>query len=93
MTRYEKILLASLGLLSVSAKETKRVLRAVKDKKPSEKTLEEFLANMVKEGQEMRKESEKKVRDVVRQVLKELDIPTRSELKTLEKKLSGRTRK
>lgn len=93
MNTYEKILLTSLGLLSVSAKEATKALKAIKNKKPSEKELEKFLADLVKEGRTTRKESEKKVRDIIKLVLEGLDIPRRSELQALERKLSRRAKK
>jgi len=82
-----------LGLLSVSAKEVKKALKAIKSKKPSEKELGKFLADLVKEGRATRKESEKKMRDLIKLVLKELDIPTRSELNALKRNLSHHAKK
>ncbi len=87
MNTYEKMLLTSLGLLSVSAKEVQKAFRAA-GKKLSKKELEKTLNALIKGGQSKQKEAEKKARELVTKVLKELDIPTRSELKALERKLS-----
>ncbi len=93
MDTYEKILLTSLGLLGISAKEVQKTLKTVAGKKPSKKEMEKTLNALIKEGQSRRKEAEKKARELVKKVLQELDIPTRSELKALEKKLSRHAKK
>lgn len=93
MDTYGKILLTSLGLLSVSAKEVQKAFKAIAGEKPSKKDLDKFLSALIKEGQSKRKESEKKAHDLIKKVLKEFDIPTRSELRALEKKLSRHGRK
>lgn len=93
MDTYEKILLTSLGLLSVSAKEIQKALKTIAGKKLSKKELEKIINTLIKEGQLKRKGSEKKAQELVKKILKELDIPTRSELKALEKKLLHHTQK
>lgn len=76
--------------MSVSTKEIQKAFKAAAGKKSSKKELEKILNALMKEGQSKRKEAEKKARELIKKVLKELDIPTRSELKTLERKLSQR---
>ncbi|MBI3337304.1 MAG: hypothetical protein HY005_01605 [Candidatus Staskawiczbacteria bacterium] len=91
---YEKIFLASLGLVSVSVKEIKKVLEEISSKQPTGKELEKFIAKLSKEGKSRQQEIEKQIKSSVRMVLKELDIPTKSELKKLEKKIkSSRAKK
>ncbi len=85
----KKILLTGLGLLSISTKEAKKAFKAVAEKTPSKKKLEKTLNALIQEGLLQQKEAEKKSRELVKKILKELDIPTRSELKSLEKKLSN----
>lgn len=89
MDTYEKILLASLGLLGFSAKEVQKAFKTIAGKKPSKKELKKTLSALIKEGQSRQKGAEKKARELVKKVLKELDIPTRSELKSFERKLSN----
>ncbi len=93
MNTYEKILLTSLGLLSVSAKEVQKAFKTISAKKPSKKELERTLNALIKEGKSKQKGAEKKAHELVKKILKELDIPTRGELKTLESKLSRRAQK
>ena len=87
MNTYEKIVLASLGLVSVSAKEIKKVLKNLSSKKPTNKELGRFIAKLTKEGKSRELEVEKQIKAAVKDVLKELDIPTKGELKALEKKI------
>ncbi len=87
MNTYEKIFLASLGLVSISAKEIKKVLKNISSKKPTNKELEEFLSKLTKEGRSRSEEAGKQIKIAVEKILKELDIPTRSELRALEKKI------
>jgi len=87
MNTYEKIVLASLGLVSVSAKEIKKALKNLSSKKPTNKELEKFIAKLTKESKSRQQEVEKQIKAAVKDILKELDIPTKGELKALEKKI------
>ncbi len=92
MDIYEKMLLAGLGLAGASAKEIRKTLKTIAGKNPSEKEWGKTLDAWAREGQSRRQEAEQKARALVKKVLQELDLPTRSELKALEKKLSRRAK-
>lgn len=88
MESYEKILLSGLGLVSMSEKEFKKMLQMIAGRTPTKKELDQFLAAILKEGKAKQQKSAKQAKAAVKKILEELDIPTRSELKALEKKLS-----
>ncbi len=92
MNTYEKILLTSLGLIGASADEAKKAFQII-GKKSQKKELSKTLNALIKRGRLEQKTAEAKARQLVKKVLKELDIPTRSELKALEKKLGRQTKK
>lgn len=89
MKTYEKMFLASLGIVDASAKEAKRLLKLISEKKrQSSKELEKALGSLIKEGKSRQAEVSKKIKSAIKDTLKELDIPTRNELRQLEKKVN-----
>lgn len=89
MKPYEKLFLASLGLISASAKEAKQLLKTISKKKISEKEIEKTLAALVTEGKKSKHDSIKELRILLKKALKELNIPTRDEFITLKKKVDN----
>lgn len=88
MKPYEKLFLASLGLLNVSAKEARQLLKNISGKKISEKEFLKTFAALVKEGKMKEHESIKKIKAMTQKILKELDVPTRNEFNALKKKVN-----
>lgn len=89
MKPYEKLFLASLGLVSASAKEAKRLLEALSKEKISEKEVRKTFDALIAEGKKSKRESTLKLHSLIKKALKELDIPTRDEFVTLEKKVEA----
>ncbi len=87
MKTSERVLAAALGLLSLSAKETGKFFEKVSSKASSPKEIKKIFAKLSKEGDVQGKKVEVQLRNAVKRVLKEFDIPTRSELQALERKL------
>ncbi len=79
--------LASIGLASISAREVRKVLANLLSRAPTRKEAEQFLAALTKEGASRRKDAAQYAERVFKGVLKKLDVPTRSDLKALEKKV------
>ncbi len=93
MDTYEKMLLASLGILSVSVKEAKQLLKTISEKKISSKEWEKFIAFFVKMGKIQQVEASKITKSIFKNFLKELDVPTKDDLQKLEKRINALTKK
>lgn len=89
MKSYEKILLASLGLVSMSVKEAERLLKTISKKKISEKGAKKTFAELVAEGKKSKRESIEKLKTLLKKVLEELNIPTRDEFAVLKNKVDA----
>ncbi len=88
MKSYEKLLLASVGLVGASAKGAKRLVRAISAKIPRREAKEAFAA-LVAEGEASRRASVRELKVLLKKVLRELDVPTRSEFAALKKKVES----
>ncbi len=91
MKSYEKVLLASVGLVGASAKGAKRLLGAISAKIPREEAKKVFAA-LVAEGESSKRASVRELKVLLKKVLCELDVPTRSEFAALKKKVDMLTK-
>jgi polyhydroxyalkanoate synthesis regulator phasin len=85
----KKTVLAGLGLAFMTKEKAEATAKKiVKDAKIAEEEGKKFVDEVLKKSEEAKKSLEKSVENIVNSTLQKLDIPSRSEVEKLKKKIS-----
>ncbi len=84
----ENVILAGLGLLSLTEKKAKDLAKdLIKRGELSETKEAEFVKDIMKKAEKVDGDIEKKIEKIVEKYLEKLNIPTRKDLDNIEQKL------
>ena len=90
----EKMLLAGLGAFSLTKEKAEEIVNdLVKRGEVSKKDQSEFVKKLLERGKDTRTEIEKIVEKTVTSVLKKLNIPTKTDIDALMKKIDNLVKK
>ncbi len=90
----EKMVLAGLGVLTLTKEKAEKLVEdLVKRGEVARKDQPEFVKELLEKGKGTRIEIEKIVEKTVTNVLGKLNIPTKSDIDTLMKKIEGLAKK
>jgi len=84
----KKTMLTGVGLAAMTKDKVEELAKELSKKgKLSEKEGKDLLNELSKKSKQARKDLEKKVGDIVRKVLKKMDVATKEDIARLEKKI------
>lgn len=84
----EKALLTGLGVLSITREKAEDVVNELIEKGEIKKEKQsELIDRLLEKGKETRGEIEKTVEKTIHNVLERMDIPSRSDIESLEKRI------
>ncbi len=85
---FEKAFLAGLGLLDLTREKAEKIVEElVKKGEVAKEKQPEFVKRLMERTEKGRKEIEKIVEDATTKVMKKIDIPSRSDIEKLTKKI------
>mgnify|MGYP001025856330 CR=1 FL=1 len=85
----QKALYSSVGMVFLTKEKMEEtVKKLVNDANLSEDEGKKFFNEMVSKSKEAKGSMENTIRDIVRSTLTHLDMPTRDEMKTMERRIS-----
>lgn len=85
---FEKAFLAGLGLLDLTREKAEKIVEElVKKGEVAKEKQPEFVKRLLERTEKGRKEIEKIVEDATTKVMKKIDIPSRSDIEKLTKKI------
>ncbi|MBI5681896.1 MAG: phasin family protein [Deltaproteobacteria bacterium] len=91
---FKRVLLAGLGLMSVTEDKLKEVIKDMESKgEVSKKEGEEIVKSILSKAEEEKKTIENRIAEVIKDSLKKINIATREEVVKLEKKVHSLEKK